>query len=180
MLEITTTARLVDYESLAGPATASIGRRELEAAVAAGRSLELVLDVVGEAERRRLAVELSTEDAERILEETGAGEDEVVLAFGTRELADLFDAEVEAHGLRGALALAVAAGAIAAPSAVAASPQASTQAAKAQVSKAAAKAQVSTAASKAQVAKAAAVAQVAPGAYRIEAAGIRLLRARGA
>jgi hypothetical protein len=162
MLEVTTTARLVDYAQLGegSPYTATIERSELESALRAGRWPDLWLELGSEEETRKLTVELP-EDLEAMLESWPG--DEVVFAFDADDLAGLFDPEVEAHGIRGALAVAVVAGAVAAPAGLAATPQAAnpqvTPQVTAQVSNLAAP-QVTGAVSNAQVAGVATRAQV--------------------
>lgn len=164
MLEVTTTARLVDYAQFGEGSTftAAIERSELESALRAGRwpDLWFELGTEDDQETRKLTVELP-EDLEAMLESWPG--DEVVFAFDADDLAGLFDPDVEAHGMRGALAVAVVAGAIAAPSALAASPQvnpAVNPAVSPQVANLAVSAQVTGAVSSAQVTGAATRAQV--------------------
>jgi hypothetical protein len=160
MLEATTTARLVDYATLEdrGALMASVQRSELESALHAGRWPDLWVEVADEQdETRRLTVELPGEELQSILEATT--DDEIVFAFDSEDVRGLFDPEVEAHGFRSALAVAVVAGAIAAPAGLAATPQVSA-AASPQVSGVAATAQVSNLAATAQVSNLAASAQV--------------------
>jgi hypothetical protein len=163
MLEVTTTARLVDYAQFGEGSTftATIERSELESTLRAGRWPDLWLELGSDEETRKLTVELP-EDLEAMLESWPG--DEVVFAFDADDLAGLFDPDVEAHGLRGALAIAVVAGAVAAPAGLAASPQSVnpqvTPQVTAQVSNLAATAQVTGAVSNAQVAGVATRAQV--------------------
>ena len=191
MEDLRTSANLIEAFENGNP-VAVLPRRELDEMFEAGEPAQLWLELGRDEDDdiRLLSVDLSTSDIEQMLERSTG--DDVLLALDGSALHGLFDdAEVEAHGLRGALAIAVVAGAIAAPAATAASPLVSTAsahgaaaahlqaakpaAAKLQVSAAsnlaannpaaraqAAKPQVSQAASKALAAKpAAAKAQVA-------------------
>jgi hypothetical protein len=169
MLEVTTTARLVDFATLEDPGAlmASVPRSELESALHAGRWPDLWLEVEGDGETKRLTVELPEGELQGVLDSTAG--DEIVFAFDSEDVRGLFDPEVEAHGLRTALAVAVVAGAIAAPAGLAAtpqvspavSPQATGVATTAQVANPAASAQVTGAVSSAQVAKTAVKPQLA-------------------
>ena len=195
MLEVTTNARLVDYATLEdrGALMASVQRSELESALHAGRWPDLWVEVDDGKDTRRVTLELPADAVENVLESWPG--DEVVFAFDADDLAGLFDPDVEAHGLRGALAIAVVAGAIAAPTSLAASPQAtgaanpqvspaataqvtaqvSNPATAAQVTAATARAQASNPAVTAQISKVAAKAQLAS-TYRLKAAGVSQLR----
>lgn len=152
MPDLTTTAtftnQALDDESL----TTIVARSVLEAAIAEGESAELWFEIgADDAEATRLAIDLSASDLEQILRLSG--EDDVALTLDGEYVANLFDdPDVEAHGLKGAIAIAVTSAAILAPAAQAAVPQATQQAkpqATAQVS-AAATAQVSSLAAKTQ------------------------------
>lgn len=201
MLEVTTNARLVDYATLEdrGALMASVQRSELESALHAGRWPDLWVEVDDGEDTRKLTVELPPEAFENVLESWPG--DEVVFAFDADDLAALFDPDVEAHGFRTALAVAVVAGGIAAPASLAATPQTSPAASPqvspaataqvlpattAQVSNPAAVAQITGAAARAQVANPAVTAQISKVAvkaqlastYRLKAAGISLLRGR--
>jgi hypothetical protein len=130
MTGLTTSANLVELSTLDEDSriTATLDRSELEALLdpQASHRLWFELGVEGEAEPQRLTLELSEEDIRALLAGTG---DELELALDGGEIAELLEEpDVEAHGLRGALAvsLAVATTAIAAPSALAATPQALT------------------------------------------------------
>ena len=172
MQELTTSANLVDYETLAGgnSITAVLPRSDLEAALQSDDSSQLWLEFerTDDEETRRLLIDLAPSDLEAML--AVAHGDEVSLALDGDALVDLFDEpDVEAHGLRGALAIAVTAGAIAAPASLAATPQTANPAATAQQARVAATsqqlspaatAQVSGVAAKAQVSKVAAKSQV--------------------
>jgi len=100
MYQLTTTANLVDYPMLEN--------RDAIAAVLVRSELEAVVHAEG---------------SPGIWFEIERGEDEV-LALDGDAIAGLFDdPEVEAHGMRGALAIAVTSAAIVAPASLAASPQ---------------------------------------------------------
>ena len=148
MQELRTKANLIDAFENGNP-VAVLPRRELDSMLSAGEWAQLWLEIGrddGE-DIRLVSVDLTTDDLEDILgRSTG---DDVVLALDGYALHGLFDdAEVEAHGFRGALAVAVVAGAIAAPAGNAANLVSS--ASNPLVSTAAAKAQVSTASSRVQ------------------------------
>jgi len=174
MQELTTTANLVDYGTLGDSAiTAVLARSELEAALHADESAQLWFELgLDEDEAtRRLTLELAPADLEEMLRlSTG---DEVVLALDGDALAGLFDdPDVEAHGMRGALAVAVAAAAIAAPTGLAAAPQTASAAATAQRAAAAATVQTAGLAATTQVASVAAKPQIAGIAVKPQIAGI--------
>jgi hypothetical protein len=195
MQQLTTSATLVDYESLASESviTAAFSRRELEEALRADMQAGVWFELEGGTdESRLLTVELSAADIEALL--GSATEDSVIFAFDGEDVASLFgESDVEAHGLRGALAIAVAAGAIAAPASLAASPQtvesaATSQQARASVTaqqaSAAATSQVSSAGvrsqeARAQIANAAARAQVARSATKAQASTRLVVKASG-
>ena len=170
MQELTTTATLVQYGALEGGSaiTAVLARNELEAALHADESAQLWFELGLDEDEvtRRLTLDLAPADLEEMLRlSTG---DEVVLALDGDAVAGFFDdPDVEAHGMRGALAVAVAAAAIAAPTSLAATPQVSSQVSSQvspQVSSLVAEAQISGLAAttqvSGQVARAAAKAQV--------------------
>jgi hypothetical protein len=166
MLELTTTGRLVDYAVLeAGGLAAVLARRDLQAALESGGGAQLWLELgpAGEDGRddARVTVDLQSSDLEEIL--SRSEEDEIALALdGDGLAAVLEDSDVEAHGLRGALAIAVTSAAVLAPTSMAAVPQTVESAVSAQrVSSAvtsqavpATTAQVTPAAARTQVAKA--------------------------
>jgi antitoxin (DNA-binding transcriptional repressor) of toxin-antitoxin stability system len=168
MEEIRTAAKLVEEDALAGALLAvAIRRAELAAAAGADGLVQLWLELEDEegGEAMRLALDLPAGSVNELLRRA-AGE-EIALALDGEAVARLLDAEVEAHGWRGALAIAVAAAATA-PAALAATPQTASLAAKAQVAKAqVAKAQVA----KAQVAKPRLSTSLA-----VRAGGLRILR----
>lgn len=163
MQELTTSATLVEYGTFEGgsPITAVLARGELEAALNTDESTRLWFELgLGEGEdTARLTLDLAHADLEEMLRRSTG--DEIALALDGDALADLFDdPDVEAHGLRGALAVTVAIAAIAAPASLAAVPQSSEAAATAQQVSIAATAQTAGLAATAQVSSLAATAQV--------------------
>lgn len=130
MPELTTTATFTDGQFDEEALTTIVARSVLEAALAEDEGAELWFEIGrdGDDETARLAVELSAADLEEILRLSGA--DDVALALDGQYVAGLFDddPEVEGHGLRGAIAIAVTSAAILAPAAQAAVPQATQQA----------------------------------------------------
>jgi pyruvate/2-oxoglutarate dehydrogenase complex dihydrolipoamide acyltransferase (E2) component len=130
MPELTTTATFTDGQFDEEALTTIVARSVLEAALAEDEGAELWFEIGrdGDDETARLAVELSAADLEEILRLSGA--DDVALALDGQYIAGLFDddPEVEGHGLRGAIAIAVTSAAILAPAAQAAVPQATQQA----------------------------------------------------
>lgn len=179
MQELTTTANLVEYATLEGPISAVLARSELEAALHADESAGLWFEFEREDEEmRRLTIELGSADIEEMLRlATG---DEVVLAIATDPVTSLFDEpEVEAHGMRGALAIAVVAAAVAAPTSLAAAPQTASAAATAQQASPAASIQQVSAAVTTQIANPAVKAQVANPAVKAQVAKTLVLKAAG-
>lgn len=190
MQELTTAANLVGYETLESgdTITAVLSRAELEKALRAEEPAGFWLEFAQEyGADTTLTIELADADIEAIL---GSSEgDDVVLAFDGDALAGMLsDPEVEAHGLRGALAIAVTTAAIVAPTSVAATPQNADAAATAQRAgaatsvqhvDAAATAQVANRATKAQVANRATKAQVANRASKVQATQSLRLKASG-
>jgi hypothetical protein len=181
MQELTTTANFVEYGTLEddGPITAVLARSELEAALRADESAGLWFEFEREDEEmHRLTIELGSADLEEILRlSTG---DEVVFAIDADPVVSLFDEpDVEAHGMRGALAIAVVAAAVAAPTSLAAAPQTASAAATAQRASAAATAQRASAAATAQRANAAATTQVASRAAKAQVSKSLVLKASG-
>jgi len=188
MLELTTSATLVEYGTLEDerPITAVLRRSELEAALNANDSAHLWFELEGENEEqtRLLTIDMVSGELEEMLRRS-TGE-EIVLALDGNALEGLLrDPDVEAHGLRGALAVAIATAAIAAPAGLAATPQATSAAATTQgagvaatvqTSGVAATAQVSSLAAKAQVAGVAAKSQVSRSLVA-KAGAVRILRA---
>ena len=186
MREVTTTANLVDYATLEGgrSITAVLPRSQLAAALHGDDSAGLWFDIAAEAEEaQRLTIDVPSADIEEMLRlATG---DEVVLALDADAVAGLLgDRDVEAHGMRGALAIAVVAGAIMAPTSLAATPQTSSAATTAQRAGAAATAQTAGVAATTQVSSLAAKAQVTSVAAKtqiskslvVKAGGVTLLR----
>jgi hypothetical protein len=165
MQELVTRASLVEYETLedAAPITAVLARSELEAALDEDDSAQLWFDI-GSAEDEeitRLTLDLTLADVQEMLRFSTT--DEIVVALDPDGVEGLLaEPEVEAHGLREALAIAVAAGAIAAPAGLAATPQTASPAATAQARAAATSQQASPAAT-AQVSSQATRAQVVKG-----------------
>ena len=138
MQELTTTGSLVEYGTLESrsPVTAVLARSELEAALDAGESSQLWFELVREDDEQAklLTIDMVSGDLEEMLRRSTG--DEIMLALDETALEGLFDdADVEAHGMRGALAVAVAAAAIVAPASLAAKAQVSGVAAKSQISR---------------------------------------------
>lgn len=166
MQELTTTATLVEYGTFEGGSaiTAVLARSELEAALHADESAQLWFEFGRDEdeETRRLTIEVTSTDVEEMLRlSTG---DDVVLALDAGTVGGLFDEpDVEAHGMRGALAIAVTAAAIIAPTGLAAAPQTASAAATPQVSSQVSSQvspQVSSLAAEAQISSLAATPQV--------------------
>ena len=187
MQELTTTATLVEYGTFEGgsPITAILARSELEAALNTHESAQLwfELGLDGDEETTRLTLDLTPTDLEEMLRRSTG--DEVSLALDGDALAGLFaDPDVEAHGLRGALAATVAIAAIAAPTSLAAVPQTSEAAATAQRASAAATVQTSGMAATTQISSLAARAQISGVAAKsqiskslvVRAGGVQLMR----
>jgi hypothetical protein len=182
MQELTTTATLVEYGTFEGgsPITAILARSELEAALNTHESAQLwfELGLDGDEETTRLTLDLTPTDLEEMLRRST--EDEVSLALDGDALAGLFaDPDVEAHGLRGALAATVAIAAIAAPTSLAAVPQTSGVAATAQRATAAATVQTSGTAATAQISSVAAKAQISGVAAKAQISKTLVVRAGG-
>lgn len=160
MEELRTTANLIDAFENGNP-VAVLPRRELDEVFAAGEPAQLWLELgrEGDEDVRLLSIDLTSADIEEMLgRSTG---DDVLVALDGYALHGLFeDPDVEAHGLRSALAIAVVAGAVAAPAGLAANPQVS----------AASNPQVSAASSQVQAANPASRIQAANPASRIQAA----------
>ncbi|HET7744797.1 MAG TPA: hypothetical protein VFK76_08645 [Gaiellaceae bacterium] len=164
MREVMANAVLVERESFetGSSISAVIPRRELEKYLHADDALGLWLDLAEDGrENLRLTVKLSSEDAREALRLSG--NDDVVFAFDEASLQELADdPEVEAHGLRAALAVGVATAAIAAPAGLAANnPQVARTDANTQLAKPALTRQVVKPALKEQVARTAYNPQVA-------------------
>ena len=104
-----TTSDAVD-ESL----TTIVARSVLEAALAEGESSTLWFEVGDDEDSRRIEIDLSTADLEELLRMSGNGD--VAVSLDGNEIAGLFDdPEVEAHGLKGAIAIVVTSAALLAP-----------------------------------------------------------------
>lgn len=127
MLELITTGRLVDYETLEDRSelAAVLARKELEAAAASGEPAQLWLELstVGdEDETARVKIDLLPAELTEILGRAGGSD--IAFVFDDEALSSLLEEpEVEAHGLRGALAIAVTSAAVLAPAGMAATPQ---------------------------------------------------------
>jgi hypothetical protein len=148
-------ATFVTPEAVDESLTTIVARSVLEAALQEEGPAELWFELSSEdgEDVNRLSIDLSYSDIEELL--SLSSEDEIALSLDGEAVESLFDdPDVEAHGLRGAIAIGVASAALLAPGiAQAAVPQATQQdkpAATAQVS-AAATAQVSSLAAKTQV-----------------------------
>src|SRR5262249_33794586 len=146
----------VDDEAL----TTIVARSALEAALAEDEKAQLWFELAGdEAEPRRLTIDLSAADLEEIL--SLSGDADIALTLDGEDVAGLFDdADVEAHGMRAAIAIAVTSAAILVPAGHAATTQSIGTAATTQQAGVAATTQVGTEATT-QVATAARTAQVA-------------------
>jgi hypothetical protein len=183
MQELTTNANLVDYATLEGrdSFTTVISRSELEAALRADDPAGLWFEFGREEEEeelRQLTIQLGPAEIEEMLRL--AKEDEVVFAIAADPVVSLFDEpEVEAHGLRSALAIAVVAGAVAAPASLAATPQTTSAAATAQQANPAASVQQVSAAAAPQRASVAARVQVANPAAKAQLSKRLVLKAAG-
>ncbi len=168
MTALTTTANLVDPVTLdeESQLTATLERTEIEALLAEGRrQLWFELGAEGEEDPYRLTVELTDDDLRALL--GGSSGDEILLALDGEELATLLEEpDVEAHGLRGALAvsIAVASTAIAAPAGMAATSPALSPAASQQSVGAAARTQSVGAAARTQAVRQVVSQQLRPGA----------------
>jgi hypothetical protein len=158
MLEITRTATFTDQtpdEAL----TTIVARSVLEAALAEDEPARLWFEVEGDDDSRLLAVDLSAADLEELLHLSGS--DDVALALDADEVAGLFDdPDVEGHGMKGAIAIAVTSAALLAPAGQAAVTQSVGTQATTQRAGVAATTQIGAAVST-QVSNAAATAQVA-------------------
>ena len=192
MPQLKTTATFSGREPDDDALTTIVARSVLEAALREGDEAELWFDIARGDKRSRLAVDVSTTDLEEILRLSGG--DDVMLALDGGAVEGLFDdPDVEAHGLKGALAIAVTSAAILAPAGQAAVPQTANAASTIQRANPAATTQVSSLASRTQVSGAQAKTQVSSLAARgqvssvqaktqvskqlvVSASGLRLLR----
>ena len=183
-------ATFVTPETFDESLTTIVARSVLEAALKEDESAELWFELGTEdgEDVNRLSIDLSSTDIEQLLRLSS--EDEIALTLDGDGVESLFgEPDVEGHGLKGAIAIAVTSAAILAPASQAALPQATmsaTQQAKiqatAQVAPAAttqvapaATAQVSSLAAKAQFASQQAKAQVAK-TQVAKVSGLKLLR----
>ncbi len=185
MREVLAEATLVERESIETGSLigAVIPRAELERQLHDDDALGLWFDLAEDGgEQLRLTVQLSALDAREALKL--AGDDDVAFALDGESLQALVgDADVEAHGMRGALAIVVTTAAIAAPAGVAANStqvvrtEVSSQLAKPaltrQVVKPAFKPQVARTAFKPQVARTALARQIH---LVVLAAGVHIVR----
>lgn len=121
MLEITRSATFTDHrpdEEL----TTIVARSVLEAALTEDDPGQLWFEVESGDETRRVAVDLSAADLEELLRLSGS--DDVALSLDADEVRGLFDdPDVEGHGMKGAIAIAVTSAALLAPAGHAAVPQ---------------------------------------------------------
>jgi hypothetical protein len=133
MTGLTTTANLVDQATLDEESrlTATLERTDVEALLAEGRrQIWFELAAEGQADPYRLTVDLTEDDLQALL--AGSSDDAILLALDGEELTGMLEEpDVEAHGLRSALAvsIAVATTAIAAPAGLAATSPATSPAA---------------------------------------------------
>jgi hypothetical protein len=170
MTALTTTANLVELSTLdvESQLTATLERSEIEALLSADGTNQLWFELGGEgAEVQQLTVELTDDDVRALL--AGSSGDEVVLALDGEAVADMLEEpDVEAHGLRAALAVSVAVvtAAIAAPAGLAATPQATSPAATQQSVGAATTQQGVGAAATTQVVRQIVSSQLRPGATK--------------
>jgi hypothetical protein len=174
MPQLRTTATFSGREADEGALTTIVARSVLEAALREGEEAELWFDLQRGDVSARLAVDVSTTDLEQILHLSGG--DDVLLALDGDAVEGLFgDPDVEGHGLKGALAIAVTSAALLVPAGQAARPQTANAATTIQRANPAATAQVSSLAARTQVSGAQARAQVSKQLV-VSASGLRLLR----
>jgi len=106
MPELTTTATFTAARFDEDALTTIVARSVLEAALAEGEGAELWFEIGRDDDTSRLAIDLSAADLEEMLR-LGDGDD-VALTLDGEYVSGLFDdADVEAHGMRGAIAIAV-------------------------------------------------------------------------
>lgn len=158
MLEITRTATFTDAqpdEAL----TTIVARSVLEAALAEDEPKQLWFEVESDDDSRLVAIDMSTADLEELLQL--AGSDDVALTLDVDDVEGLFvDPDVEGHGMKAAIAIAVTSAALLAPAGQAAVTQSVGTQSTTQRAGVAATTQVGAAVST-QVSNAAATAQVA-------------------
>ena len=123
MQQLTTTATFTDRQLDDDVLTTIVARSVLEAALAEDEKAELWFEIGREDdETTRLAIDLSASDLEEILRLSSG--DDVALTLDGDGVAGLFDdPDVEAHGLKGAIAIAVTSAAILVPAGHAATQQ---------------------------------------------------------
>ena len=181
MQQLTTTATFTDRRPDDDVLTTIVARSVLEAALAEDEKAELWFEIGREDEETtRLAIDLSAADLDEILRLSSG--DDVALTLDGDGVAGLFDdPDVEAHGLKGAIAIAVTSAAILAPAGHAATQQSVGAAATAQRADVAATAQVRAAATT-QGSRVAAKTQVASAQAKLaksqaaKLSGLKLLR----
>ena len=169
MQEFARIASVVGHESLDESFAVAFPRRELESLREAGEPAQLwvELEKEGNGGPKRLTIDLTPRDIDELLRHPNG--DDLLIALDGYALHGLFDdGDVEAHGLRSVLAIAVVAAGIAAPAGLAANPQATAAGSNPQVTKAAAAAQAANPAATAQVANPAAKAQVSKAAAQAQ------------
>jgi hypothetical protein len=177
-------ATFVAPETVDESLTTIVARSVLEAALKEDESAELWFDLAStdSEDVSRLSIDLSHSDIEELLRLSPV--DEITLSLDGEAVESLFtDPDVEAHGLKGAIAIAVTSAAILAPAghaAVAQSVDAAATAQRANVAAtaqigAAATTQVSSLAARAQVSGLQAKAQVSKPLV-LKASGLKLLR----
>lgn len=174
MREVMADAMLVERDTLEeGSLVAAVPRGEVEKHLHGDDPLGVWLDIAEDGhEAVRLTVKLSSADAREALRLCGDGD--VVLALDGDSLQQLVDEpEVEAHGIRGAVAVAVATAAIAAPAGLAAN---NTEVANTQLAKPALTRQVAKPAFESQVVRTALKPQVARTAFKPQVARTALAR----
>ena len=176
-------ATFVTPETFDESLTTIVARSVLEAALQDEDSAELWFELGDDGRSEdvsRLSIDLSHSDIEELLRLTP--DDEIALTLDGAAVESLFDPDVEAHGLKGAIAIAVTSAAILAPAAQAGVPQSVDAAAKQQANiqattqiGAAATTQVSSIASRAQAVSGQSKLQVAK-TQVAKVSGLKLLR----
>lgn len=173
MLEVTRTATFTDAqpdEAL----TTIVARSVLEAALADEEPGQLWFEVESEDDSRRLAIDISTADLEALVRLSGS--DDLALTLDADEVGGLFDdPDVEGHGMKGAIAIAVTSAALLAPAGQAAVTQTVGTQATTQRADVAATTQIGAAVST-QVSNAAATAQVATVQAKLAKSNVTKLR----
>ena len=176
-------ATFVTPETFDESLTTIVARSVLEAALQDEDSAELWFELGDDGRSEdvsRLSIDLSHSDIEELLRLTP--DDEIALTLDGAAVESLFDPDVEAHGLKGGIAIAVTSAAILAPAAQAGVPQSVDAAAKQQAKiqattqiGAAATTQVSSIASRAQAVSGQSKLQVAK-TQVAKVSGLKLLR----